>query len=85
MKPADFDVELHDGQLWIYGNKKEEKEEKGVAFHRIERRHGEFRRVIPLPGTLDAEKVEAHYKDDLLKVIIAKTEEAKPKHVKVEI
>ena len=31
----------------FYGRaKREEKEEKGVAFHRIERRHGEFRRVM---------------------------------------
>jgi len=84
VKPEDVRVEVHGGELWITGEKKEEKEEKGKTFHRVERRYGEFRRVIPLPTTVDKEKITAEYKEGVLKVEVVKTEEAKPKRIEVK-
>lgn len=83
LKPEDVKVELLEGRLYISGEKKEEVEEKGKTFHRIERRHGEFRRVLPLPTNIATDKVEAKFDHGLLKVTIAKTEEAKPKAIEV--
>lgn len=83
MKPEDINVELKGGQLWISGEKKEEKEEKWKTFRRLERRYGEFRRLIPLPGTVDDKKIEANYEEGVLKIHVPKTEEAKVKHIKV--
>jgi len=85
VKPEDVRVELHGGELWITGEKKEEKVENGKTFHRIERRYGEFRRVIPLPTTVDKEKITAEYKEGVLKVEVAKTEEAIPKRIEVKV
>jgi len=48
MKADDVHVELEGGQLRISGEKKEDKQETGKTFHRVERRFGEFHRVIPL-------------------------------------
>jgi HSP20 family protein len=84
IKPEDVNVEIRDGGLWISGTRKEEKEEKGKTFHRLERSYGEFRRLIPLAGGVDADKVEAEYKDGVLKVTVPKTEAAKPKHITVK-
>jgi HSP20 family protein len=42
-------VEIKERNLWITGEKKEEKEGKGRTFHRVERRAGMFRRIFPLP------------------------------------
>ena len=84
MKPEDFTVETHNGNLWITGEKKEEKEEKGKTFHRVERHHGKFRRVIPLPTTVTGEKVDAQYKDGVLKIVLEKAEEVKPKAIPVK-
>jgi len=84
MKPEEFKVEVKNGELWVTGEKKEEKEEKGKTFHRIERTYGEFRRVIPLPGTVNEEKIEAEYKAGVLKVFVPKTEAAKPRHIEVK-
>jgi len=56
LKPEDFHVEYHDGGLWISGERKEETEEKGKTFHRVERHYGQFQRMIPLPGAIDDEK-----------------------------
>ena len=83
IEPKDVDVELRDGNLWISGKKKEEKEEKGKTYHRVERRYGEFRRVIPLPTTVDEEKIEAEYHEGVLKITVPKTESAKPKRIEV--
>jgi HSP20 family protein len=84
MKPEEVKVEMKDGDLWITGKRDEEKEEKGKTFHRVERRHGEFRRVLALPGAVDADKVTAKYDNGVLKVAVPKKEEAKAKHIEVK-
>lgn len=83
MQPADVCVELRNGDLWIAGEKKEEQEEKGKTFHRIERSYGEFRRVIPLPGNVIEDKIEAAYKDGVLRVTLPKSEVIKAKQIPI--
>lgn len=84
LKPEEVDVELKNGELWISGKREEEQEEKGKTYHRIERRHGEFRRVMPLPSTISEEQIAAKFENGVLKVTIPKTEEAKTKHIEVK-
>jgi HSP20 family protein len=84
VKPEDVHVELHDGELWISGEMKDETEEKGKTFHKVERRYGEFRRVIPLPASADKDKVDAQLTNGVLKVSIPKSEETRPKAIKVK-
>lgn len=84
MKREEFNVELKNGNLWVSGEKKEEKEETGKSFHRVERTYGEFCRVIPLPGEVVAEKISAEYKEGVLRIVVPKTEKAKPRHVEVK-
>jgi HSP20 family protein len=84
LKSDEVTVEFKDGNLWISGEKKEESEEKGKTFHRIERRHGEFRRMIQLPGTVDEEKVEAKFDNGVLKINVPKSEKVKPKRIPVK-
>ncbi len=83
LKPEEFHVELRNHELWVTGEKKEEKEEKGKTFLRVERRYGEFKRVIPLPENVNAEKVAAEFREGVLKIAIPKTAETKPKEVQV--
>jgi len=84
MKPEDIDVELKHGELWICGSRKEETEEKGKTWHRVERFFGDFRRVIPLGNDVDSEHIEADYKDGVLHVTVPKTETAKTKKINVK-
>lgn len=85
VKAEDFHVEMLENGLWITGEKKEEREEKGKTFHRIERRHGEFRRLVPLPTGADRDKVEAVFKDGVLHVTIGKMVEAVRKEIPVKV
>ena len=84
LKPEEVKLELREGALWVTGERKEEKEEKGKTFHRIERFYGTFRRVIALPTTVNEEKVEAEFHDGVLTVKLPKAEEVKPKHIEVK-
>ena len=84
LKPEDVNVELKNGGLWISGKRAEEKEEKGKTYHRVERRHGEFRRILPLPSTINEDQIEAKFEDGVLKVTVPKNETAKPKHIEVK-
>jgi HSP20 family protein len=84
MKPEEVSVELKEGNLWITGEKREEKEEKGRTFHRVERRHGAFRRVVQLPGPVEEGKVAARFEHGVLFVEVPKSEEVKPKRIPIK-
>jgi HSP20 family protein len=79
----DLNVSVENNTLTIEGERKFEKEEKEENFHRIERRYGSFTRTFRLPNTVDADKVEASYDKGILKVVLAKRAEAKPKQIKI--
>jgi HSP20 family protein len=84
MKPEEVKVEIKGEQLWITGEKKEEKEEKGKTFHRVERRAGMFRRIFALPVEVEEEKVAAKFTDGVLKVTLPKAEKVAPKQIEVK-
>jgi HSP20 family protein len=84
MKPEEVKVEIKEGNLWIVGEKKAEKEEKGTTFHRIERRSGMFRRVFELPAEVVEDKVDARFAEGVLKITLPKAEKAAPKQIEVK-
>ena len=84
MKAEDFNLEFKDGQLWISGERKHETEEKGKTYHRVERSYGQFRRVITLGTDIDADHVDAEYKDGVLNVRVPKAQAVLPKRIQVK-
>ena len=85
LTPEEVDVELKDGALFISGKREEEEEDKGKTYHRVERRHGEFRRVLPLPSTIQEDKIEAKFDSGVLKIIVPKSEKTQAKHIEVKV
>lgn len=81
----DVKVCVEDGILTISGERKQEKEEKGKTFHRVERQYGSFSRSFTLPGTVLAENVKASFKEGMLTVNLKKMPETKPKAIDVHI
>jgi HSP20 family protein len=84
LKPEDVQVEIKENALWITGEKKEEKEERGKTFHRIERRAGKFRRVFPLPVEVTEEQIDARFGEGVLKVTLPKAEKVAPKQIEIK-
>ena len=76
IKAEEIDIQLANGVLTISGERKEEKEEKGKTFHRVERRYGSFSRSVTIPSTVAEDKVDAQYHDGVLTIMLQKTEEA---------
>jgi HSP20 family protein len=85
VKKEDVKVTVQDDVLTISGERTLEKEEKGKKYHRVERAYGSFARSFTLPEDADATKVNAEFKDGVLKVRMAKSEKAKPKSVEVKL
>jgi HSP20 family protein len=85
VKKEDVKVTVDNGILTISGERKQEKEEKDKKFHRVERFYGSFMRSFTLPDSADDSKIEALFKDGMLKLTIPKTEETKPKVIDVKI
>jgi len=85
VKKEDLKVTVENGVLNITGERRFEKEEKGKRYHRVERAYGTFTRSFTLPEDADGGKVNADFKDGVLKVHLAKSEKAKPKSIDVKV
>jgi len=85
MEMKDIDVHMENGTLTIRGERKFEEKKKEGGWHRLERSYGRFERVFTLPETVDAEKVNADYKNGVLTIILPKKEIAKPRQIKVQV
>jgi HSP20 family protein len=85
LKADEFTVEATKDRLIIRGEKREEREERGWGFHRMERSYGSFMRTVALPGEVNPDKATARYRDGVLQVRLPKTEASKARHVRVEV
>lgn len=83
--PKNVEVTVENGILTIRGERNFEKATEGETYHRVERVYGSFERSFSLPNTVNADKIEARYKNGLLHLTMPKREEAKPKPVKIQI
>jgi len=84
MDEKDLDVTLTDGILTVKGEKKQETEDKGETYHRIERRYGSFQRNFRIPDHVVVDEIEATYKDGVLKLTIPKSEEIGMKKIEIK-
>jgi HSP20 family protein len=76
MKKEDFKVELDNNVITISAEQKEEKTEEKENFTRREFSYNSFSRSFEVPTTVNAEKVDAQYKDGLLVLTLPKKQEA---------
>lgn len=76
----DFKIEVNHGALTISSEKRSENETKdGQKFTRREFSYQSFSRSFTLPETVESDKISARYDNGILKVVIPKREEAKPR------
>ncbi|OPY01636.1 MAG: Spore protein SP21 [Syntrophorhabdus sp. PtaB.Bin047] len=85
MDEKDIDVSVTQNSLTIRGEKKDETEEKGNSYHRMERVYGSFTRTIPLPVEVNVDGAKANYRKGVLSITIPKTEKALKEAKKIPI
>jgi len=85
VKPEDIDVSITGDTLTIKGETRAERKVERENYIRQERRYGSFCRAVTLPGGLKTDKAEAEFQNGVLTITFPKTEEVKPKSIKVKV
>lgn len=85
VKKEDIKVTVENGVLTLRGERKQEKEEKGKKFHRVERSYGSFMRSFSLPDDVDPSKIKADVKDGILQIRLQKAPQQRPKAIEVKV
>lgn len=85
LDPATLELSVDRGLLVLAGERKSALPQpgEGTTVHAQERFTGRFRRVISLPEDADPAKVDASYRDGILRVTVAKRESSKPRRIQV--
>ena len=83
--PGSIELTVDRGLLIISGERKSELPEggQGASVYARERFNGSFRRVVSLSEDADPGKVDASYKDGILRVSVGRRESAKPRRIDV--
>ena len=55
----------------------------GVSVHRRERTSGDFDRTLSIPVRIDADSIKAEYRDGVLALHLPRSEQDKPRTVKI--
>ncbi|UCF72634.1 MAG: Hsp20/alpha crystallin family protein [Deltaproteobacteria bacterium] len=84
MDVKDLDVTLLDGVLTVKGEKNQKKEDKDENYHRVERSYGSFQRNFRIPEKVETDKLDATYKDGILKLTLPKAEVNEVKKIEVK-
>ena len=80
----DFEVSIENGMLKISAENKKEMEEKDENFTRREYNYSSFSRTLTLPDNINEEKkIDATYKDGILKLVLNKLHKDEITHKRV--
>ena len=84
ISPDDVNISIENNVLTIHGERKFEKKDEGENFHRVERSYGSFTRSFTLPPTVSSDNVAATFENGVLRLELAKREEAKPRRIEIK-
>ena len=85
LKKEDFKVNLEHNMLTISAEHRSESTENDKKYNKREFSYNSFVRSFALPETADDARIEATYVDGILKINVAKKEEAKSVSRQIEI
>jgi HSP20 family protein len=82
--PASVEVSVQKGLLTLSGSRAGQAgTDKDASIYAKERFDGSFRRVVSLPDDSDPARVEASYRNGVLKVVVPRLESAKPRQIAI--
>lgn len=83
VKPEDVDISVSGDILTIKAERKEEKDVREREYIHKENHYGPVSRSITLPVEVDADKADAVFENGILSLTLPKSEEIKPKQIKI--
>jgi len=84
LQEKDIDVRVENNMLTIRGERKFDDVNED-NYLRVERNYGSFMRSFSLPNTVSSENIRAEYHNGVLSLHMAKSEESKPKQIKISV
>jgi len=84
LNEKDIHLSITGDVLSVRGERQWSHEQKQDSFYRGERWYGKFERNLPLPISVQADKVTASYRDGVLTIRLPKVEEIKPREIKID-
>ena len=84
MEKGDLSVEVLDEHLVVTGEKRTSAKREEGSLVITERAYGSFKRVIPLPCSVESAGTKATYKDGVLSVTMPKDRKQQPRSIKIE-
>ena len=84
INPDDINISVTPDLLTVTGEKKQEPGAQEKNYHFMERAYGRFSRSIPLPTAVNPDRVEARYKDGVLRITMGKSKAVKSKRIEVK-
>jgi HSP20 family protein len=85
IKPEELDIQVSENAVFLSGEHQEETKTNEKGVFRSEFHYGQFKRVIPLPATIQRELVKADMVSGLLTLTMLKATPALPNLVKVAL
>lgn len=85
INPKDVSVSIENDVLTIEGSSEKKTEVDEKDYYRKEIRSGLFHRAVALPSSVKGDDAQATYENGVLKIVIPKREEVKPKKVSIDI
>lgn len=82
--PSDIDISVKDNVLTISGERNAPDVPDGARWHRNERSYGKFTRTVRLPFAASDDKVEARMTNGVLRIVVGRPEEDKPKKIQIK-
>jgi HSP20 family protein len=84
--PAKLSVSIDRGLLTIEGERASDvpEESEQLSIYADERAAGAFKRVVTLPEDADPARVEASYRDGVVRIAIQRQESAQPRRIEVK-
>lgn len=85
LDPGTLQVTVDRGLLTLAGERQSAlpQGQEGLSVHARERFAGRFRRVVSLPQDADPGKIEATYREGILRITVAKRESSRPRRIEV--
>lgn len=81
----DVKLRMENNVLTLSGEKTQEEKSEDKTYHRFERTYGSFQRVFSFPAPVDAEAIEASYKNGVLTIRVPKIAKAETKEISISL